>query len=156
MRRARAGGLNRRWLRLTAIVAQREIRQRGRSRAFAVSTIVLLLVVAAGVAIPAILAHNTKPQRVGVVGAQVAAMTGIVREAGHLTDTGVTVVREPSLAAAEAALRSGALDVALVNDSEVMVKQVQVASGSAGSRTWARWSCRCSCRSSWPTRCPTR
>jgi ABC-2 type transport system permease protein len=125
-------GVNRRWIRLTAIVAQREIRQRGRSRAFAVSTIVLLLVVAAGVAIPAILAHNTKPQRVGVVGAQVAAMTGIVREAGHLTDTGVTVVREPSLAAAEAALRSGALDVALVNDSEVVVKQVQVASGSGG------------------------
>jgi ABC-2 type transport system permease protein len=124
--------VNRRWLRLTAIVAQREIRQRGRSRAFAVSTIVLLLVVAAGVAIPAILAHNTKPQRVGVVGAQVAAMTGIIREAGHLTDTGVTVVREPSLAAAEAALRSGALDVALVNDSEVLVKQVQVASGSGG------------------------
>jgi hypothetical protein len=36
------------WLRLTAIVAEREIRQRGRSRAFLVSTIVLLLVVAAG------------------------------------------------------------------------------------------------------------
>src|SRR5436190_13299195 len=124
--------MDRRWLRLTAIVAQREIRQRARSRAFAVSTIVLLLVVAAGVTIPAILAHNAKPQRVGVAGAQVAAMTGVVREAGHLTDTSVTVVREPSLAAAEAALRSGTLDVALVNDSEVVVKQVQVASGSGG------------------------
>jgi ABC-2 type transport system permease protein len=124
--------VNRRWLRLTAIVAQREIRQRGRSRAFAVSTIVLLLVVAAGVAIPAILAHNSKPQRVGVVGAQVTAMTGVVREAGHLTDTKVTVVPKPSLAAAEAALRAGTLDVVLVNDSEVVVKQVQVASGSGG------------------------
>ena len=50
--------MNRHWLRLTAIVAQREIRQRGRSRAFAVTTIVLLLVVAAGVTIPAIVAHN--------------------------------------------------------------------------------------------------
>jgi hypothetical protein len=40
--------MNKRWLRLTAIVAEREIRQRGRSRAFMVSTIVLLLVVAAG------------------------------------------------------------------------------------------------------------
>jgi len=122
--------VNRRWLRLTAIVAQREIRQRGRSRAFAVSTIVLLLVVAAGVAIPAILANHSKPQRVGVVGAQVTAMTGIVREAGHLTGTRVTVVPEPSLAAAEAALRAGQLDAALVNNSEVVVKQVQVASGS--------------------------
>lgn len=121
--------MNRRWFRLTAIVAQREIRQRGRSRAFAVSTIVLLLVVAAGVAIPAIVAKNARPQRVGLVGAPVAAMTGVVREAGRLTDTAVTMVREPSLAAAETALRGGQLDVALVNDSEVVVKQVQLAGG---------------------------
>jgi ABC-2 type transport system permease protein len=121
--------VNRRWFRLTAIVAQREIRQRGRSRAFAISTIVLLLVVAAGVAIPAIVAKNAKPQRVGVVGTSVAAMTGVVREAGRLTDTAVTVVREPSLAAAEAAVRSGGLDVALVNNREVVVKQVQLAGG---------------------------
>ena len=123
-----------RWIRLTAIVAEREIRQRGRSRAFLISTIVLLLVVVAGVAIPAILAHNAKPQRVGVVGGQLAAMTEIVREAGRLTGTGVTVVPQPSLAAAEAALRSGELDVVLANDSEVVVKQVSVAdsSGSGG------------------------
>ncbi len=123
-----------RWIRLTAIVAEREIRQRGRSRAFLVSTIVLLLVVVAGVAIPAILAHNAKPQRVGVVGGHLAAMSEIVREAGRLTGTGVTVVPQPSLAAAEAALRSGGLDVVLANDSEVVVKQVSVAdsSGSGG------------------------
>ena len=119
-----------RWIRLTAIVAEREIRQRGRSRAFLISTIVLLLVVVAGVAIPAILAHNAKPQRVGVVGGQLAAMTEIVREAGRLTGTGVTVVPQPSLAAAEAALRSGELDVVLANDSEVVVKQVSVADSS--------------------------
>ena len=44
--------MNKRWWRMTALVAEREVRQRGRSRAFTVSTIVLLLVVAAGVAIP--------------------------------------------------------------------------------------------------------
>ena len=124
--------MNKKWIRLTAIVAEREIRQRGRSRAFAVSTIVLLLVVAAGVAIPAILAHNAKPQRVGIVGAPVAAMTEVVREAGRITGTSVTVVRQPSLAAGEAALRSGDLDVMLVSDSEVVVKQVSV-TGSSGS-----------------------
>jgi hypothetical protein len=62
-------------------------------------------------------AKNAKPQRVGLVGTPVAAMTGVVREAGRLTDTAVTVVREPSMAAAETALRGGQLDVALVNDS---------------------------------------
>src|SRR6185312_5837839 len=133
-RRHRRGRMSSRWIRLTAIVAEREIRQRGRSRAFLISTIVLLLVVVAGVAIPAILAHNAKPQRVGVVGGQLTAMTEIVREAGRLTGTGVTVVPQPSLAAAEAALRSGELDVVLANDSEVVVKQVSVAdsSGSGG------------------------
>ena len=124
--------MNRRWLRLTAIVAEREIRQRGRSRAFMVSTIVLLLVVAASVTIPAILAHSAKPQRVGIVGGQPAAMAEIVREAGHLTGTSVTVVPQPSLASAEAALRSGRLDVVLADDSEVVVKQVSV-TGSSGS-----------------------
>ena len=128
--------MNRRWLRLTAIVAEREIRQRGRSRAFAVSTIVLLLVVAAGVTIPAILAHSAKPQRVGIVGGQLAAMTEIVREAGHLTGTGVTVVPQPSLAAAEAALRSGRLDVVLANDSEVVVKQVSVPARADPAAGW--------------------
>ena len=59
-------------------------------------------------------------------------MTAIVQEAGHLTGTGVTVVPEPSLAAAEAALHSGQLDVVLVNDTEVVVKQVSIA-GSSGS-----------------------
>ena len=103
----------------------------------------LLLVVAAGVAIPAILAHNAKPQRVGIVGAPRAAMTEIVREAGHLTGTSVTIVPQPSLAAAEAALRSGQLDVALVNDSEVVVKQVSVrtrAVPAAGCRPRSRTS----------------
>ena len=79
-----------------------------------------------------ILAHHAKPQRVGIVGGPVASMTAIVQEAGHLTGTGVTVVPEPSLAAAEAALHSGQLDVVLVNDTEVVVKQVSIA-GSSGS-----------------------
>ena len=131
MRRA----LDRRWLRLTAIVAQREIRQRGRSRAFAVSTVVLLLVVAAGVTIPAILAHHAKPQRVGIVGGPVAAMTEIVREAGRFSGNDVTVIPEPGVAQAEAALRSGQLDVVLVNDTEVVVKQVALAGGSGSGDT---------------------
>jgi ABC-2 type transport system permease protein len=124
--------VNRQWLRLTAIVAQREIRQRGRSRAFAVTTIVLLLVVAAGVTIPAIVARNSKPQRVGVVGGPVAAATGIITEAGRLTGTEVTVVPQPDLAAAQAGLRSGDLAAVLVSGQEVVVKQVAVDNGSGG------------------------
>jgi ABC-2 type transport system permease protein len=122
--------VSRHWLRLTAIVAQREIRQRGRSRAFIVTTIVLLAVVAAGVTIPAIAARGSKPQRVGVVGGSVAAATGIVKEAGRLTGAEVTVVPQPSLAAAQASLRSGNLTAVLVSGQEVVVKQVAIDSGS--------------------------
>ena len=125
--------MNRRWFRLTAVVAGREIRQRGRSRAFALSTVFLLLVVAAAVTIPAIVAHRARPQRIGIVGGQVAAMTAVVREAGRFTGNSVTVVAEPSVARAEAALRSGQLDVVLVDDAEVVVKQVQLTSGSGGT-----------------------
>lgn len=125
--------VNGRWLRLTAIVSERELRQRGKSRAFAVSTVVLLLAVAAAVTIPAILAHQAKPQRVGVVGGQLASTTEIVREAGRFTGTSVIVIPEPSVASAEAALRAGDLDVVLVNDAEVVVKQVSLAAGSGGT-----------------------
>jgi ABC-2 type transport system permease protein len=126
--------VNRRWLRLTAVVAQRELRQRGKSRAFVVSTVILLLAVAATVAIPAILAHQQKPQRVGVVGGS-AAMTKIVQEAGRIADVSVTIVPEPDTAAAQAALRSGDLDVVLVDGAEVLVKQIPIPgeNSSAGS-----------------------
>lgn len=65
---------------------------------------------------------------------RVAAMTEVVREAGRLTGTGVTVVPQPSLASAEGALRSGRLDVVLANDSEVVVKQVSVTDSSGADR----------------------
>ncbi len=125
--------MSKHWLRLTSIVAGREIRQRARSRAFVISTIVLLVVVAAGVLIPALVAHSAKPQRVGVTGGQQAAATEIVREAGRLTGTAVTVVTEPSAATGEAALRSGRLDAMLVNGREVVVKQVSIAGSDGGT-----------------------
>jgi len=125
--------MNRRWLRLTAIVAGGELRQRARSRVFTVSTVILLLVVAAGVTIPAILAHRSKPERVGIVGGSVATMTRIVQEAGRFTSTKVTVVAEPDLAAAQAALRSGDLNVVLVDDTEVLVKQISLGGANSSS-----------------------
>jgi ABC-2 type transport system permease protein len=120
---------------MTALVAEREVRQRGRSRAFAASTVILLLAVAAGVAIPAILAHRSKPERVGIVGGTAATMTRIVQEAGRIAGTAVTVVPEPDVATAEAALRSGDLSAALVDSTEVLVKQISTGgqNGSAGA-----------------------
>lgn len=123
----------RQWWQLTWLVAQREVRQRGRSKAYAITSGILLLVIAAGVVIPVIIAHGSgKPTRVGVVGGDVAGMTSIVTEAGRITGTKVTVVTEPSTASADAALRSGSIGVVLVQGSEVLIKQ-QPIGGTTGS-----------------------
>jgi ABC-2 type transport system permease protein len=118
---------------MTWLVARRELRTRGRTRVFAISTIVLLLAVALGVALPAILSRNAKPERVGVVGGDTATLTSIVTEAGRLAGVKVTVVTEPDVATAEAALRSGDLGAVLVNGTEVLVKQVPITGGSGGT-----------------------
>jgi ABC-2 type transport system permease protein len=123
--------MNARGARMTWLVARRELRQRGRTRIFAISTIILMLAVALGVALPAILSHNAKPERVGVVGGNPATLGVVVQEAGRLAGVKVTVVPEPDVATAEAALRSGDLGAVLVKGAEVLVKQVPI--GGAGS-----------------------
>lgn len=117
---------------MTWLVARREIVQRGRSRVFAISTAVVLIAVALGVALPALLSHKSAPQRVGIVGGSTAALTSVVEEAGHIAGVAVTVAPQPSVSAAEGALRGGDLDVVLVNGSQVLVKQTSVG-GSGGS-----------------------
>ena len=127
--------MNRRALRATWLVARRELLQRGRSRIFAITTIILLLAVALGVALPAILSRGGKPERVGVVDGNVATLSAIVQEAGRLAGVKVTVVPETDLAAAEAALRSGDLSVVLVNNTQVLVKQVPIGGASSAGGT---------------------
>jgi ABC-2 type transport system permease protein len=119
-------------LRQTWLVARREMQQRGRSRVFAIGTIIMLIAVALGVALPALLASSPKPQRVGVVGGNAAATRGIVIQAGRLAGSQVVVVPEPTLVAAKAGLLSGKLDIVLVDDSEVLVRQIALATNSGG------------------------
>ncbi|MDE3065350.1 MAG: ABC transporter permease [Acidobacteriota bacterium] len=103
------------------LVAAREIRERVRSRIFRVGTLVVLVAVAAAIVIPAVRHSTPRPQRVGVVG----AVSGSFRAslAGSAKDVGTTVrfVAEPTRGAASAALREGRIDVALVNESELVV-----------------------------------
>ncbi len=120
-------------VRMTWLVARRELRQRGRTRVFAISTVVLLVAVALGVALPAILSRHAKPERVGYVGDVTAAAAQLIEQAGRIAQTKVTVVHEPDTAAAEAALRSGDVGVVLVPDREVLVKQVSLGTGSGGT-----------------------
>jgi ABC-2 type transport system permease protein len=127
--------MNQRALRVTWLVARRELQQRGRTRIFAISTIILLLAVALGVALPAILSHNATPERVGVVGGNPATLAVVVQEAGRLAGVKVTVVPQPDIATAEAALRSGNLGAVLVSGAEVLVKQVPIGGAASAGGT---------------------
>jgi ABC-2 type transport system permease protein len=118
-------------LQLTWLVARREIQLRAKARVFVVTTAILLIAVALAVSLPAILSAKNKPDRIGVVGGT-AAISGIVTEAGRLAGGQAVAVPQPSLAAAEAALRSGDLSAVLVPNSEIIVKQVPLA-GVTGS-----------------------
>lgn len=130
--------MSNRTFRMTWLVARREILQRGRTRVFAITTVILMIAVALGVALPAILSGSGKPQRVGIVGGDTATMTSIVTEAGRLAGVKAVPVPEPDVAAAEAALRSGDVSAVLVGDTEILVKQVPLGGVSGALGTLAQ------------------
>lgn len=103
------------------LVAAREVRERVRSRMFRVVTVILLVVVTAAVVIPELTKSTGSPEHVGVVGTlstpERAAVLGAVRSQG----TKAVLVPEPSRAAAESRLRSGRLDLAVVDGRSVLV-----------------------------------
>jgi len=151
------------------LVARREILERVRGRIFRVGTIIILLVVAGAILIPKIHSNSTSPpQQVGVVGAPNPALTQVVKYSGKQSQTAVKVVSEPTLASAESAVRSGALDVAIVNGDKIIVDQPVSANSSSDtaslSRSWPLSSVSCTptsrpdcrCRKSSTSRAPKR
>jgi ABC-2 type transport system permease protein len=106
------------------LVALREIRERVRGRIFRVGTIVILLAVGAAIVIPAVHKNSaTQAQKVGVVvptTADVSSVHTLIHEIATSTGIKATVATEPSLRAAEAALRSGAIDIAVDADRVVV------------------------------------
>jgi ABC-2 type transport system permease protein len=118
-------------LHVTWLVARREIRLRARTRVFIVTTAIVLIAVALAVALPAVLSGKTSTARIGVVGST-ATVGALVTEAGRLSGGQAVAVPQPSLAAAETALRNGSLSAVLVPGQEIVVKQVPLG-GVTGS-----------------------
>jgi ABC-2 type transport system permease protein len=116
------------------LVAQREILERVRGRIFKVGTLLILLGVAAAIVIPKIHGSTTAaPQRVGVVGHVTPGVTQVARYSGERAQTPVQIVPEQSTADAKAALRSGKLDLAIVDGDRIVVNEPL--SGRADSST---------------------
>jgi ABC-2 type transport system permease protein len=120
------------------LVAQREVRERFRGRVFQVGTGIMLLVVVAAIVIPVLTKSKSQPDQVGVVGAlpdQVRA--ALISSDASIGDT-MTVILEENLATAEADLRSGRLDIVVVNAQQLVVKNAISASDSSTAAQLAR------------------
>jgi len=101
------------------LVAAREIRERGRSRAFLASLVLMLVVVAAAVALPALLDTAPGTKDVGVTGTTPAGLTAALQAQGDAVDTTVRLHHYGTRAEGEAAVRDGDIDVLVVGAREL-------------------------------------
>jgi len=115
------------------LVAARELRERLRGRAFRVGTLLILAVVAAAIVIPAVRGDKASVQRVGVVGALSAPLRAGVVADGSAAGTSVTLVPEASRAAAEADLRGGEINLAVIDGGAVVTDKPVTADGTSAT-----------------------
>jgi ABC-2 type transport system permease protein len=106
-------------VRQTWLVATREIRERGRSRSFLISFLLMLVAVAAAIALPALLDTGPGTKDVGITGATPDGLTAAVRAQGDAVGTTIRVKPYHTRAAGEAALRDGDIDVLVVNAQQL-------------------------------------
>jgi ABC-2 type transport system permease protein len=109
------------------LVARRELIERGRSRGFLLSLLLTMAIIAAGVFLPSLIGGTSA--HLGVVGSPPAGLIG-----GLVTDAkaaGLRVVVEPvaTLSTADARLRDGSLDAALVFPPDGSIPAYVVKSG---------------------------
>ena len=119
------------------LVAAREVRQRIGGRVFRIGTLLMLTAAAAAIVVP-VLERGKHAERVGVVGALPApARAAVISAATSAGDT-ARVVREPDAVAARADLRSGRIDVAVVDGGQVWVKKPAPATDTSSTAQLAR------------------
>ena len=116
------------------LVAARELRTRVRGRVFRTGTLLVLIIVAAAIVIPALLSSKATIQRVGVASQLSAPIRAAVVADGSAVGDQVEIVAEPSGQAASADLRVGRIDLAIVDGRQVVVaKAIAAADTSAAA-----------------------
>jgi ABC-2 type transport system permease protein len=120
-----------------ALVARREIRERVKTRAFRIATLIVLLVVAAAIIIPVLRKGHETTVHVGVVAATTASLRTPAIEAGLAANAKVDLETEPSLTAAVGDLRSGDIDLIVDGDRRLLVQQALTSSSSGPVATVA-------------------
>jgi ABC-2 type transport system permease protein len=103
-------GLRQGWL-----VAVREMRERSRSRAFRASLLLMVLVVAGVIVLPAMLKTDGGTKDVGVTGSIPAELPRAIQAQSDAVSTETRVHRYDTVAAGEEAVRDGDIDVLVVD-----------------------------------------
>ncbi|MGA8296296.1 MAG: ABC transporter permease [Acidimicrobiales bacterium] len=130
MRRRRASSprLRERSLSDVALVAKREIRERVKTRAFRVATLIVLLVVAAGIVIPVVRKGHETTVHVGVVGTTSTTLRTTAQQAAMLDSAKAAISSEPNLSRALKDLKDGTVDLVVDRSARLYVKQAFSAS----------------------------
>ena len=106
------------------LVARREVVSKLRSKAFRLSTALLLALVLAAAVLPALLGGDgDDPLRLGVVGDQAAALADAAEQQAPALGESVEPVALDDEDAASAAVTTGDVDAALVGDGRVLVDE---------------------------------
>jgi ABC-2 type transport system permease protein len=121
------------------LVAYREIRERLRSRIYRIGTLIVLVVVAVAVVVPVLTrGGGLSTATVGVVGPLSAPLRATITHIGPTVGAKVSLEDEPSVGAAESLLRSGKIDVAIVDAHEIIVNQAISATDTSTTAIFVR------------------
>jgi ABC-2 type transport system permease protein len=105
----------------TGLVAAREIRERLRSRIFRVVTFLILGVVAAAIVIPVVTRGKGSSDKIGVVGTLPVSVRSAIGEVGVRLGTPIRFVTETTTARARSDVRSGVVDLAVIDRRQIVV-----------------------------------
>jgi ABC-2 type transport system permease protein len=112
------------------LVAEREVRERGRARSFRVTLIIGVLVAAAAVVVPKALSGSSRPLRLGVVPATPLPIASLQKTVNR----SITVVTPASADEARAAIHAKSLDVAVIDGAVVTRVAPRASDSGATSR----------------------
>jgi ABC-2 type transport system permease protein len=106
------------------IVAERELRERARSRAFRASLLVMVVIAGAAILVPSLLGGGSTRWEVGVVGPTPAGLAAAVEAQAAVVGAAVRVTEQPSVGHGEDAVRSGEIDVLVVDGRRLAWQRV--------------------------------
>lgn len=106
-------------LRRTWIVASREIAERGRSRAFLLSTLFALVAIVAIVVVPPLLSDDTKTYRLGLTGVVASGMPDALTAQAAAAGVQLRTTTYDTVPAGEQAVRDKAVDALLVDGTSL-------------------------------------